>query len=235
MFEAVPLARQGSLVAQVQEAVKGHIFKHGIKTGEHLPTEGEIARVLNINRNSVREAIKSLEALGIVEVRRGSGLFVGSFSFEPLLEILPFSLMTDLTALSEMLEIRRTLEISLVPKAMKHITKTEKRELEDIVDEMQAKAERDEAFLQEDRAFHKTLLKSVGNQSLLKIQDVFWLTRHHAGGHVHIENRSLMQTYLEHRAVLDAVLSNDVPNTQEMLARHYKGIEERLGKALTIQ
>ena len=235
MFEATLSSRQTSLVEQVQEAVKGYILRNGIKSGEHLPTEGEIAKALNINRNSVREAIKSLEALGIVEVRHGSGLFAGSFSFEPLLEVLPFSLMTDLTALSELLEIRQTLEIALVPKAMEHITKVEKRELEDVVDDMQAKAEKDEAFLQEDRAFHKTLLKSVGNKSLLKIQDVFWLTRHHASRHAHIKNRNLMQTYLEHRAVLDAVLSNDIEKTQEMLARHYKGIEERLSRALTSQ
>ena len=233
MFEVKPLSRQGSLVEQVQDAVKGYILKNGIRSGEHLPTEGEIAKALSINRNSVREAVKSLAALGIVEVRHGSGLFAGSFSFEPLLEVLPFSLMTDLTALSELLEIRQTLEIALVPKAMNLLTKVEKRELEDIVDEMQTKAEKDEPFLQEDRAFHKTLLKSVGNQSLLKIQDVFWLTRHHASKNVHIENRNLTQTYKEHRAVLDAVLANDVEKTQEMLARHYKGIEERLSRALT--
>ena len=232
MTEMGELTREGSLVEKVQEAVKGYILKNRFKSGEHLPSEGEIAKTLNINRNSVREAIKSLEALGIVEVRHGSGLFVGSFSFEPLLEVLPFTLMTDLSALSELLEIRRTLEIALVPKALRLMTKAERRDLEDIVDEMREKAEREESFLQEDRAFHKVLLRSTGNQSLLKIQDVFWLARHHASAHAKIQNRNLMQTYLEHRSVLDAVLKKDIEETQATLLQHYLGIEGRLNEAL---
>lgn len=232
MLELVEVSREGSLVNQVQEAVKGYILKNRFQSGDNLPSEGEIARTLNINRNSVREAVKSLQTLGIVEVRHGSGLFVGRFSFEPLLEVLPFSLLTNLAALSELLEIRRTLEIALIPKAMGLMTKVEKRMLEDIMDEMQIKAEKGQTFLQEDRKFHETLLKSLGNQSLLKIQDVFWLARHHASGHTQIYNRKLKQTYLEHRSILDAVLMGDVEKTQEMLAFHYKGIEERVGKAL---
>ena len=58
-----------------QTEIKSYILRHALKAGDALPTEAELAKQLSISRNSVREAVKSLEAVGIVEAYPGYGLF----------------------------------------------------------------------------------------------------------------------------------------------------------------
>src|SRR5215471_3539788 len=70
------------LLHQIQEEIKGYVIRNNLRPGDPLPSEGDLARQLGIGRNSVREAVKSLEVLGILEARAGSGLFVKSFSFD---------------------------------------------------------------------------------------------------------------------------------------------------------
>jgi DNA-binding FadR family transcriptional regulator len=67
----------------LQEQIKDRILQLDLSAGDAMPTEAELAERLNVGRNSVREAIKALQAVGIVEVRRGLGLYVGKMSSAP--------------------------------------------------------------------------------------------------------------------------------------------------------
>src|SRR5262245_22019481 len=86
------------LLYQIQEEIKSYIVDHQLKPGDSLPSESELARQLDISRNSVREAVKSLEVLGIVESRPGSGIFVKAFSFDSIINNLPYGFMLDVTS-----------------------------------------------------------------------------------------------------------------------------------------
>jgi DNA-binding FadR family transcriptional regulator len=77
------------LLHQSQEEIKSYIVDHQLKPGDSVPSESELARLLNISRNSVREAVKSLKVPGIVESKPGSGLFVKDFSFGSIINNLP--------------------------------------------------------------------------------------------------------------------------------------------------
>src|SRR5258708_3137318 len=68
------------LLHQIQEEIKSYVIRNDLRPGDALPSEGDLARQLGIGRNSVREAVKSLEVLGILEARAGSGLFVKAFT-----------------------------------------------------------------------------------------------------------------------------------------------------------
>ena len=91
-----PLQRPPSLPETVQTAIRNFIADNNLRTGDALPPETQLTKQLGVSRNAIREAVKSLEMVGIVEVRRGSGLFVGDFSLDPLLDNLPYGLMSDL-------------------------------------------------------------------------------------------------------------------------------------------
>src|SRR5262245_44382404 len=116
------MGRKEHLYKSVQEEIKAYILEHGLKAGDPLPPETELSQQLYVSRNSVREAVKSLEALGILEARPGAGLFVRAFSFDPLLENLGYGLLFDLKQLSDLLEVRALLEIGMVPRVVKMAT-----------------------------------------------------------------------------------------------------------------
>jgi len=164
-----PLAKPPSLHQSVQVALKEYITTADLKPGDALPAESELARQLGVSRNSVREAVKSLEMVGIVETRRGSGVFVGSFSFDPLLEALPYGLMVDTHDLIDLLDVRGALEDSMVPRAIAAQTPEQIVRLRNVLDAMRERAEANERIDREDRAFHRTLFEVVGNLDELAV------------------------------------------------------------------
>ena len=70
------------------DAIKSYMLRHGLHSGDRLPTESALCTDLGVSRSSVREALRRLEALDIVTVRQGSGSYVGNMSMQPLVETL---------------------------------------------------------------------------------------------------------------------------------------------------
>jgi DNA-binding FadR family transcriptional regulator len=226
-----PIERPPSLHHSVQGAIRAYILENGLRAGDALPPENELARQLGVGRNSVREAVKALDSLGVLEARRGSGLFVRAFSFQPLIESLPYGLLIDLQALAELLEIRRVLETGMIEPAIGALAGPTLQELRLTVDRMGARAARGEAFADEDRRFHRLLFEGLGNRTLLTLLEVFWLTFRQAAEHADIGNTDPLRTYRDHAAIVEAVAAGDAAEARRALERHYEGITERLAQA----
>ena len=113
-----PLKRAPLLHVSVQESLRAYIEDNRLDPGAPLPPEGELASQLGVSRNSVREGIKALESVGVLESRRGIGVFVKAFSFEPLLENLAYGLGGALKQIEEVISIRRTLEVGLIDRTL---------------------------------------------------------------------------------------------------------------------
>ena len=225
-----PLTRQRLLYQSVQDALRAFILDNKLRAGDPLPTETDFARQLGVSRNSVREAVKAMESLGILETRRGSGLFVRAFSFDPLLENLSYGLLFDLRELAELLEIRRVLETGLIGAAMQAMSPAARADLNAVVTAMGERARRGESFPEEDRRFHQVLFAPLGNQTLLKLLDVFWLTFSEASRHVDLLNPYVVPTYQDHAAIAAAVAAGDVEEARAALDHHYAGLTDRLAR-----
>lgn len=225
------LERPPSLHRFVLDTLKNYIVENAMQPGDPLPPETELARQLGISRNSVREAVKALETIGVLETRRGNGLYVREFSFEPILENLSYGLMTDLRKLDELFVIRQTLEAGLIGAAIEAMTDDHRETLVSILGEMRQRAERGEPFASEDRQFHLALFESLGNETLLKMLDLFWLTFRSASQSTAIIDRNPLQTYQDHADILEAVLAKDVSHARVALTQHYYGLSGRLARA----
>ena len=94
--------------------------RSGLAAGDPLPTESELMDELGIGRNSVREALKALQAVGIVDIRHGFGMFVGRMSLTGLVDELAFhsriTLQDSRNHLGYLIEIREVLESGLVQR-----------------------------------------------------------------------------------------------------------------------
>jgi DNA-binding FadR family transcriptional regulator len=225
-----PLERPPLLHRSVQEAIRAYVIDNNLQPGDPLPPEAELGRQLGVSRNSVREAVKALESLGVLEVRRGSGIFVRDFSFEPLLDVLNYGLLVDVGELAEFLQVRRVLESGMIEAAMQAMTETEITTLENIVAQMRVRAERGEAFVKEDREFHQRLFEKLGNRTFLKLLDIFWLAFRKASEHAAILDTEPMVTYQAHAAIVEAVKQGDVEGARQALDQHYAGLEQRLAR-----
>ena len=225
-----PLARAPLLYRSVQEAIKAHIIDNALRPGDMLPPETELARHLGVSRTSVSEAVKALESLGVLEVRRGSGLVVREFSLQSLLENLSYGHF-DLEELAEITEIRRVLEIGMIEEAVARMSPATLDDLLRVVAQMGEQAERGRNFQAQDRRFHQFLFEAMGNQTLLRLLDVFWLTFNKAAAHADLQDTEPLRTYRDHRAIVEAIAAGDAAATRRALDQHYDGLKGRLARA----
>lgn len=219
------------LYRTVQDRIKRYILEHELQGGDALPPETHLARDLGISRPSVREAVKALESLGILETRPGKGLYVRPFSLDPILDNLAYSLLFDRNSIVELLEVREHLEAGLLPRAMAALSPAQLDVLRSLVRRMREKGERGEPFPEEDRFFHRTLCEATGNRLLLRLLDVFWVVFRRLRDRSLTVDETPERTWRNHARLLEAIERGDVAGAQEALAAHFVDIEERIQRA----
>ena len=221
-----PLEKAPLLHISVQESLRSYIEENALEAGAPLPPESFLAQQLGVGRNSVREAIKALESLGVLETRRGVGVFVKEFSFKPLLDNLAYGLQASLRDIEELRQIRLVLETGLIDKTIEMISAEDLEELRQVTERMRAKAESNQSFAQEDQQFHKLLFRCQNNQILSSLIDIFWTAYYKTSGFADLENPNPLSTWRDHHDIVEAVAARDVDAARERLATHYSGIQQ---------
>ena len=158
----------------VQNYIRDYIITHKLRPGDGLPSEGQIAQDLGTSRSSVREAIKSLESLGVLEVRHGHGLFVRVLNFDAVLEVLSYSVIFEPSILLDLLRGRRLLESSIIPEVVHNIQTSELDKCREILAEWETRLDDGLPYSEQDRHFHQTLYQVVDNKLLVNLAGVFW-------------------------------------------------------------
>jgi DNA-binding FadR family transcriptional regulator len=223
-----PIERPARLHASVRESLQQLIAARGLKPGDALPPETALARSLGVSRNSLREATKALESVGVLEARHGTGIFVREFSFGPLIEYLGVSAGHALTDLADILDVRRTLETGLIGEVITRIGAKDLAALDATLAAMRRRAAAGEPFPEEDQAFHAQLFACLDNRVLLSVLDVFWRAFHRAVDLRGMDDHDPMQTWADHDAIVAAVRQGNADAARQQLDAHYHGIRERL-------
>ncbi len=226
-----PLRREALHLA-IQDRVKRFIIERGYQPGDRLPAEADLAHHLGISRPSLREAMKSLQTLGVVEIRHGSGAYVGRFSLTPLMDGLAFGIRIELgrtiRVVRELLEIREILERELVARVTETIAPDQLADLTAIVDRMAERARRGELFTEEDRAFHERLYQQLGNPMVVQLLQAFWDAFFAVRDALPGMQADLLATAEGHRAIVDALARRDRAAASAAMSAHFAGIQQRL-------
>lgn len=225
-LERAPLLRNS-----VQALVRDFIADQGLAPGDPLPPEGVLATQLGVSRSSVREAIRGLEAVGVIDVRHGVGVFVAHFSLQRMLEKAPYGLLQDVDELAQTLQVRRAVEVGVIGDVIEVIQADRLTELDAVVEEMRVHASRAETLRDQDREFHRLLHVDLNNRILLELLDAFWFVLQRASQRVPLTDDDPMKTFRDHLAVVEAVKARDVEEARAALDAHYDGIERRLKRA----
>lgn len=227
MQRAIEPIRPGVLHQTIQDRIKAFIIDNSFQPGDALPTETELARTLGISRGSLREAMKSLQTLGVVETRHGFGTFVGQFTFEPLIDGLTFQILvardTMPRAIRELLELRQVLESGLMPRVTALATPAQIERLDRIVRRMEESAGHDEQFPDADRAFHDALYRPLGNNLVNQLLQAFWDIFDAVGQEPSRRKVLPRETAEEHRAILTAISAGQGEAAAAAMTMHFAG------------
>ncbi len=171
-----------SAVESAMERLQQKIADGELLPGQKCPPEGELATELGVSRSSLREAVRALCALGVLETRHGSGTHVSSL--EPAVILRSFSLLVDLLPLDgllEVLEIRRLMEAHAAATAAANASPNTVRQLLALCDEMEATTD-GVRYAELDSQFHQAFCGAGGNATLTGLVRLF----RSRGGHFRI-------------------------------------------------
>ncbi|WGP06775.1 GntR family transcriptional regulator [Bacillus subtilis] len=215
------------------DRIKDLILSDGLRPGDLLPTEGELCTRLGVSRSNVREAIRKLSTLDIVDVRHGHGTYVGEMTLDALVEALVFrgvlSPGDDLDALRDVVEVRKALDHGMSEQIVDALNGTENSELKDLVDEMTALAAAGKTFPQQDRAFHTGLLAKLGNSLVGQLVAAFWDVHTAVLPKLNVAVAAdLEQTAQAHGLMLEAAESGDSEAFRAAITAHYEPIMRAL-------
>ena len=155
--------------------VRAYILNNRLKQGDILPSEAQLCQEIGVSRNVLREAIKSMELMGMVKACPGRGTEVQEFNLDFIMQhVLFFSVTEDDAFVRQLFEIRKTLELGFMRQAFDGIRREDILRMREIVDEMRLSWEQSGVFAEEDRLFHQTLFSGVGNPVLMSLLDAIW-------------------------------------------------------------
>ncbi|MGC3003596.1 FadR/GntR family transcriptional regulator, partial [Streptomyces sp. G35A] len=208
MEETAP--RKGTVTQRAMERITAMIREGLLEPGDRLPTEREFAARLGISRSSMREAIRALTVLGVLEARHGSGVYVTRLETGDLLET--FGVVADLSRgprLAELLEVRRALESTATALAAARITPERLAEVGGHLAAMEATDDPEE-ILAHDLAFHRAIAAAAGNETMAAILEGLssrtFRARVKRG---HQEEGAFERTRREHAAIHRALAARD--------------------------
>ncbi|WP_419993589.1 FadR/GntR family transcriptional regulator [Streptomyces boninensis] len=215
------------------EKIKGMIVSGALRPGDRLPKEAELAADLGLSRNSLREAVRALALMRILDVRQGDGTYVTSLDSQLLLEALGFvvDFHRDDTVL-ELLAVRRILEPAATALASARIDTAELDALEAELEEL-GPAPSVEDLVACDLEFHRRIVRSSGNSVLSSLLD--GLSGPTARARIWrglTQEDAVSRTLTEHRAILAALRAGDAEAARSWSTVHIAGVELWLKRTL---
>ena len=219
----------------LQERIKQLIDEEGLKAGDPLPTELDLVEVLDVSRNSLREALRALQAVGIVEIRHGHGMYVGRLSLGALVDELTFhgrlsetAGPADLADLANLVEIREVLELGLLDLVLERITPQGLERLNQVVIQMEDEAARGLLLPDTDRLFHERLYEPLDNPLVNVLLKAFWDAYQTLQSELLPPHESPVEVAQRHRRIHTSLADANRRSTRTAMASHFKGIRQRL-------
>ena len=203
-----------------------------LHTGDPIPTEQELISELGISRNTMREAIRELRTLGIVDVRHGFGTFVGAASLEAVSRTLVFRVVSspdgEAAGLRELVDMRELIETAMMPRLTGTLDDATLERLRALCAQMADPNLRVAA----DREFHRILYAGQPNSLVREIVDVFWKAYHAVQSQLRELTSAASQATAErHLAIVDALATGTPDRASAAMREHFSDLHERLEHA----
>lgn len=226
-LEKIDLSGREALPQEIARKLLDYVFATDMAPGSRMPSERQLAQTLGVGRSSVREALKSLGLLGLVEVRQGDGTYLRRPDSELLPKVIEWGLLLGERRTLDLVDARQHLEVVLARLAAERRTPAQVQAMEKLLMRM-AKAGKVGTFVEADVAFHMSVAEAAGNtvllgvlngvQSLLRV----WVRR------VIAEAGETRSSYEEHVPVFIAIEAGDPDRAAAAMNAHMDAASARL-------
>ena len=221
-FEVI---RRNKVYEEVAKQIERLILRK-LKPGDKLPSERELAELLQVSRSSIRDAIRGLELVGLVEPRQGAGTIVRERSADSAANPFANALKRRQNLVTELLDFRKMLEPPLAARAATHASADEISEMEEILERQEKTQKQGEPAIAEDAEFHYSIALASGNSVVLKVIDTLMdLLRDTREQSLQVEGRA-EKSLAGHRRILSAVKRHDAEAAKAAMRRHIEDVEE---------
>lgn len=213
--------------------IKAMILEGELKPGDRLPPEKELSESLGLSRSSLREAVKALEMIHVLDVRRGDGTYVTSLTPEVLLGAMSFvaEIQQDSSVL-ELFAVRRILEPAAAAMAAGRVTTVDIVRLRALLAEVCDDTSVDD-LVAHDLVFHRSICELSGNAYLTGLLDsMSGSTLRARVWRGLADDGAVERTLIEHRAIVDALESGDADLVGAVVTVHVSGVAQWLQRAL---
>lgn len=218
-----------SVVQRVINCLTDAMLTKQLKPGDKIPTEMELSESLGVGRNSIREAIKILVYLGVLEIRRAEGTFVCEGFSESMIDPMIYGIILDKTDDYEnLMELRELIEVGVVHLAMQKYQEKEVKDLETrmfaLRDEILKGIDNIDAIFEADNQFHDSVSAMGYNPLVDKINKVVRVLTH--GVRLDTVTRMVetgrgMELYEAHEKIFNMLVNRDERNINEIIKGTY--------------
>jgi GntR family transcriptional regulator, transcriptional repressor for pyruvate dehydrogenase complex len=215
------------------EKLKAMIISGELQPGDKLPREADLAADLGLYRSSLREAVRALSMVRILDVRQGDGTYVSSLASDSLLEALSFIVEFHRdTSVLELLEVRRILEPAGCARAALSASPEQLAEIGEILERATPASSVDE-LVAADVEFHRAIAAASGNAVLGSlIESLSGPTQRARVWRGITQDGALARTLAEHRAIYEALTRRDPGMASSWATVHVAGVEQWLRDTL---
>lgn len=221
--------RRDPVSSELSRHLLEYITRSTIQPGERLPPERVLAETLHVGRSNVREALRVLAFLGLVEIRPGSGTYLLTPGSQLLPRAVEWSLLVGERLSMDMIEARRVIEIGIAGLAAQRASSTDIDDLRTLVGRMATDDVGE--FVEADASFHLRLAESAGNTALSDMLSALqsllraWIRRA-------VESGNREATRQEHRAIVQALQDRDSAAAEGAMRAHLDSARAMLAESL---
>ena len=224
---SAPIGRKAVSELVVQR-ILDLIKKGQLKAGEKLPSERDLASLLEVSRPTVREALRALSILGVLEIRHGGGVFVTSLDAAELLNPLDFFVSLNAENMGELFDARIHFEPMVAGLAATRLTDAQIVHMQELVD-AQVNAPADgELFHDTDVEFHKMLLEASGNIFLSRVGKMLQVLGDQARRSFQKNEGIRHQSIEDHKAIMAGLHARDADQSEAAMLQHMINVRSAL-------
>jgi GntR family transcriptional repressor for pyruvate dehydrogenase complex len=224
-FETI---KKSALAEEITSRVLELIKEKELKPGDKLPPERELAEMMSVSRPSLREALRALAIMNVIEIRQGDGTYVGSLEPQSLVAHLDFVLSLDDSTFIQLFEARKILEVGIAGLAAKTISDEELIDLQECLDRFAEHTDDPQQLLEADLELHQLIAEAARNPILIRVMASI--------SQLGLASRSrtiaipgvVEQTIKDHREIVRALEKRDQAAAEQAMLAHLENVESRL-------
>ena len=228
--------RRVRLYENAVDQIQTLILRKKYKPGDRLPSERSLAEQFHISRHSLREALRILDVMGLIEIKVGDGIYVKEVNFLPYIESVNLSISSRLQmerdSFIKLWKVRKILEVGMVDLSTQQITEVFLKNLWRCIEEMERNIGSQDAFISSGIRFHRLIAEAGQNEILILIWDTLANLIRKSHDKIYRISRSPKRSLLAHKKIYFALKKRDVQKATEAMKQHMLEEEMALVAAL---